>query len=58
MNAKREQFKEERMIDVLRQHRNEPVTELANHMRTAIKSHVQDSPPSDDVTMLIVKRKN
>lgn len=56
MNANREQFKEEKMIEVLQQHRSTPLPELANQMRAAIKSHVRDSPPSDDVTMVIVKR--
>ena len=56
MNAKRELFSEERLLDVLnRADKSESPESLLNKLHATIKGHTGDAEQSDDITMLVVK---
>lgn len=57
MNAQEEQFGEERVAAVINQHRNAPVTEIIDHLVAAVKTHAAGHPQSDDITVVVVRRK-
>lgn len=57
MNAQEEQFGEERIAAVIDQHRNAPVSEIIDHLVAAVKNHAAGHPQSDDITVVVVRRK-
>lgn len=56
MNASKEQFGEEKLCALLKQHNKRPAAELINIIVTSVKEHAGSWPQSDDMTLLIVKR--
>jgi len=57
MNAHGEQFGEERIAAVIDQHKNAPVSEIVDHLVAAVKHHAAGHPQSDDITVVVVRRK-
>ncbi len=51
-----EQFGEPRMYDFLAQNRHSTARELAGAMMKRLETFIADTPRSDDITMLVVKR--
>jgi len=56
MNAQGEQFGEERLGEVLKRHQTASASVLLQHVITAVQDYVGSAPPSDDITMVVVKR--
>ena len=56
MNAQRIQYGEERLTEVLRQHRAAPAHTLIDQVRLAVQHHAGSTPQTDDMTMLVIKR--
>jgi sigma-B regulation protein RsbU (phosphoserine phosphatase) len=57
MNAREEQFGEERIVAVIDRHRDAPVSEIIDHLVAAVKSHAAGHPQSDDITVVVVRRR-
>jgi len=56
MNASKQQFGEERICELLRQHRTRPVAEQIDIIIAAVKEHAGAYPQSDDITLIALKR--
>lgn len=56
MNAKDEQFEEERLIDLIKQHRNESAQDLIETILSDVGTFAGTMPQADDMTLLVVKR--
>ena len=56
MNTAREQYGEERLIALLKSHSAGSAEALVNHIVEAVQDHVGTAPPSDDMTLLVVRR--
>ena len=56
MNPNREEFGEERLIALLKSLGVLPAQGLINHIIKIVTQHTQGAPPSDDMTLLAVKR--
>jgi sigma-B regulation protein RsbU (phosphoserine phosphatase) len=57
MNAGEEPFGEERIVAVIDRHKHAPVSEIIDHLVAAVKSHAAGHPQSDDITVVVVRRK-
>ena len=58
MNDRRELFEEHRLIDVLERHRQSPAETVAQAVLEAVRIHSGDAAQSDDLTVLVVKRRS
>ncbi len=56
MNAEEEQFTEQRVAEVLREHQHERPDVLLDSLTKAVTSHAGNTPQSDDMTVVVVKR--
>ena len=57
MNSQQEQFGDEKLGELLYEHRSLSASELINKVITAVKLHAGNWPQSDDITLVVVKRK-
>ncbi|MCX6135796.1 MAG: SpoIIE family protein phosphatase [Ignavibacteriales bacterium] len=55
MNGQEEDFTEERLEQVLRKVRTQSPARIIAEIQTALEAHTQDTPQSDDITMLVLK---
>jgi sigma-B regulation protein RsbU (phosphoserine phosphatase) len=58
MNANQDQFGDEKLGELLHEHRALPPAELIDKIVSTVKAHAGSWPQSDDMTLLVVKRKN
>lgn len=56
VNARNEQFGEERIEAVLRMHRGLPAAEIRDRLIAAVREHAAGAPQADDITVVVVKR--
>ncbi|MEW6731619.1 MAG: SpoIIE family protein phosphatase [Acidobacteriota bacterium] len=56
VNEADEDFGEQRLIDVIRRYRNRTASQLRDRIDEALTQFVGQSPPIDDMTIMIVKR--
>ena len=56
MNDKLEEFGDERIKEMVVLYRNETANQIADHILSAVKWYIKDSPLWDDMTLMIVKR--
>ena len=56
MNLAREQYGEERLVALLKSHSAGSVEALINHIVKTVQHHAGTAPPSDDMTLLAVRR--
>lgn len=56
MNSNLEQFGEERLQVIIREHRAAPPQEIIQKILTAVRAHAGDQPQSDDMTLIVLKR--
>ncbi len=56
MNPNLEQFGEDRLQKVIRDHRNAPPADIIDAIISAVRQHASDQPQSDDMTLVVVKR--
>jgi sigma-B regulation protein RsbU (phosphoserine phosphatase) len=56
MNAVGEMFGEQRIADVITQHRGAAPSELLEHVVAATKQFVADRPQTDDITLVVIRR--
>ncbi len=49
-------FEEERLLEVIRMHQFESAREIQAAILSAISEHTGDSPQSDDITLVVIKR--
>jgi sigma-B regulation protein RsbU (phosphoserine phosphatase) len=54
-NQEREQFKDERLIDVLKQHQGKSVQDIEKMVVGAVEHFTSGMPQRDDITMVILK---
>jgi serine phosphatase RsbU (regulator of sigma subunit)/anti-sigma regulatory factor (Ser/Thr protein kinase) len=57
MNPKRELYREERFLDVIRRFSNYDVSEFIQRVKEDIKHHTQGYPQNDDITFVSIKEK-
>jgi sigma-B regulation protein RsbU (phosphoserine phosphatase) len=57
MNAQEEMFGEERIAAVIDQHKNAPASEIIDHLVSAVKTFAAGYPQSDDITVVVMRRK-
>lgn len=57
MNPKRELYREERFLDVVRRFSNYDVSEFIQRVKEDIKHHTQGYPQNDDITFVAIKEK-
>jgi sigma-B regulation protein RsbU (phosphoserine phosphatase) len=57
MNAAEEMFGEERIAAVIDQHKHAPASEVIDHLVSAVKSFAAGHPQSDDITVVVMRRK-
>jgi phosphoserine phosphatase RsbU/P len=57
MNAREEMFGEERIAAVIDQHKLAPATEIIDHLVSAVKTFAAGYPQSDDITVVVMRRK-
>jgi sigma-B regulation protein RsbU (phosphoserine phosphatase) len=57
MNSNRELFGDERLSEVLREHHGGSPQEIINAVMQAVQQFTQGEPQSDDVTMVVLKRR-
>jgi serine phosphatase RsbU (regulator of sigma subunit) len=55
-NPAYDEFDEERLIEVLRAHRNEPATQIVQAVIQAVTEFAAGAPQADDITLLVAKR--
>ena len=55
VNGDFEAFGEERLLKTALQHHDRPARELIDYMQNAVKNHCADVPPTDDMTMVVVR---
>jgi phosphoserine phosphatase RsbU/P len=55
-NLANEEFGMERVIEVLRSHRDEPAAEIVDRMIGRIDAYVGSAPQFDDLTLMVLKR--
>jgi phosphoserine phosphatase RsbU/P len=55
MNAKNEEFTEERLQTVLQKSVHHTAKEIIKDVQAAVDAHTQGTPQSDDITMVVVK---
>lgn len=56
MNALQEEFGEDRLIETVMKHREEPARELIEKIMLAVKQHAGSTPQSDDMTLTALRR--
>jgi sigma-B regulation protein RsbU (phosphoserine phosphatase) len=56
MNLQRQQFGEDRLLELLAEHRDEPAKTIAEAVLTAVHEFAGQAQQHDDITLLIVKR--
>ena len=56
MNADEKEFGEIRLVDIIKENWNESVETIVNKILQAVRLFTGDSPQTDDMTLLIVKR--
>lgn len=56
MNHEEEAFGEERLIKLLREYHRQSAGELVETILDEIKEHAQDTPQSDDITLMIIQK--
>lgn len=56
VNPSDDQFGEERLASVVREHITKPAPDLVEHIIAAVKSHAATAPQMDDMTLVVVKR--
>jgi sigma-B regulation protein RsbU (phosphoserine phosphatase) len=57
MNSEEEQFGDDRIAAVLDQHKHAPASEIIDHLVAAVKKHAAGYPQSDDITVVVMRRK-
>jgi serine phosphatase RsbU (regulator of sigma subunit)/anti-sigma regulatory factor (Ser/Thr protein kinase) len=57
MNPKRELYREERFLDVIRRDSSYDVSEFIQRVKDDIKHHTQGYPQNDDITFVAIKEK-
>jgi phosphoserine phosphatase RsbU/P len=57
MNAQEEMFGEERIAAVIDGHKCEPASEIVDHLVSAVKTFAAGYPQSDDITVVVMRRK-
>ena len=55
MNADKEEFGEQRLLETAAKYRDTPAAELIDRMEEAVKNHCADALPADDMTMMAVR---
>jgi serine phosphatase RsbU (regulator of sigma subunit) len=55
-NHNYEEFGEERLVQVLREHRNEPSSEIVEAVTKALADFCAGAPQADDITLTVAKR--
>ena len=55
-NLRNEEFEEQRLIDLLREHRTEPAAEIVSAVTRALNEFAAGAPQADDITLLVAKR--
>lgn len=55
-NSRREEFEEDRLQSVLRAVHSRPASEIVEAFNRAVARHVGSADPTDDITMIILKR--
>ncbi|NOR15428.1 MAG: SpoIIE family protein phosphatase, partial [Candidatus Aminicenantes bacterium] len=50
-------FGEERLLEVIRTHQSGSAREIQAAILSAISEHTGDSPQSDDITLVVIKRR-
>ena len=58
MNAEEDMFGEARIAAVIDQHKRAPAAEIIDHLVSAVKKHAAGYPQSDDITVVVLRRKN
>lgn len=58
MNVQEEEFGEERLIQVIQESRNSSPKELIDKILNSVNIHVGKAPQMDDMTIVVVKRKD
>jgi len=56
MNVFEEEFEEERILEILREHLDSGPNEIINHIVDAVKQHAGEAAQSDDMTLVVIKR--
>jgi serine phosphatase RsbU (regulator of sigma subunit) len=56
LNAREEEFGEERLRELVRSQRQQPATRLVEAVLAEVRTFRDNAPAADDVTMLVVKR--
>ena len=56
MNSNLEQFGEDRLQSVIRNHRNAAPSEIIDSIINAVRSHAGNQPQSDDMTLIVIKK--
>ena len=56
MNAQHEEFGEERLIETVRKYRDATAHELIEKIMQAVKQHAGNTPQSDDMTLMALRR--
>lgn len=57
MNSEEEQFGDDRIAAVLEQHKHASPPEIIDHLVAAVKKHAAGHPQSDDITVVVMRRK-
>jgi serine phosphatase RsbU (regulator of sigma subunit) len=55
-NLQYDEFGEDRLIEVLRQHRNEPANQIVLAVTKALTEFAGEAPQADDITLVVAKR--
>jgi sigma-B regulation protein RsbU (phosphoserine phosphatase) len=55
-NANFDEFGEDRFIDVLKRHRNQPAAAIVAAVRNALGEFAAGAPQADDITLVVAKR--
>jgi len=55
-NAAQEEFGEERFIEILNRHRDEPAAAMVQAVTEALTEFAAGAPQADDITIVIAKR--
>ncbi len=58
MNSREEFFGEQRLAAVIKQHRNRTAEELLGEVISAVQKHADTYPQSDDMTIVVLKRRS
>jgi sigma-B regulation protein RsbU (phosphoserine phosphatase) len=55
-NASFDEFGEDRLIEVLKQHRDEPAAAIVEAVTKALTEFAAGAPQADDITLVVAKR--